>query len=69
MNKQKIQDIIAGKNEQRERNVVARAADVIESIAHEQQGIVAAQERIKKLREELSKLEVVELDPAAIVGE
>ena len=68
MDQKRLQQIIQDKNEQRERVAVRTAEDIIESVIREQQAIAAAQARIKTLREELVKLEVEQLDHAAILG-
>ena len=68
MNAEQLRQIVREKNEQRERVAVRTAEDIIESIVKEQQGITAAQTRIQKLREELTKLQVEQLDDRQILG-
>ncbi len=68
MKSEQIQQIISEKNEQRERQIVRSAEDIIENIVREQQAIAASAARIQAFREELAKLQVEELDPTAILG-
>ena len=68
MNTEQLRQIVREKNEQRERVAVRTAEDIIESIVKGQQGIAAAQTRIQKLREELTKLQVEQLDDRQILG-
>lgn len=69
MNQDKIQQIIDSKNEQRERQIVRSAEEIIENIIREQQAIAASNERIVKLREELAALEVTPINASAVLGQ
>lgn len=62
MDQAKLRNIIDDKNHRREESVLREAAALIDEIAAEQQRIAISQERILKLRKELSELE------AAILG-
>ena len=69
MNQDKLQQIIDSKNEQRERQVVRTAEDLIENIILEQKKIEASKERIDELRAELKSLEVATINASAILGD
>ena len=68
MDTEKLRQIIQDKNEQRERVAVHTAEEIIESVVREQKIIVDAQARISRLREELARLQVDQLDPQTILG-
>lgn len=68
MERSKLEQIISNKNEKLERQVLSEAESIIEQITIQQQTISACQERIVKLREQLQKLEVEQLDNKQILG-
>ena len=68
MNKDRVQEVIQSKNDQRERHALITAAQIVEAIIAEQQSIARAQTSIQRLRKELADLEVETLDPTAILG-
>ena len=68
MDNNKLKQIIQDKNEQRERNVVRTAEELIENIVREQQTIINAQKRIDGFRIELKTLQVEQLDAEAVLG-
>lgn len=69
MQKHKLHQIIADKNERLEDHAVRQAAAIIDDIVSEQQRIVDSTGRIKELRAELNALEIKEIDSAAVLGE
>ena len=68
MKNEQIHQIIREKNDQRERNVLRTAEQIIEQIVIEQQKIANATTAIASLRDDLRKLEVEQLDANAVLG-
>ena len=68
MEAKKLQEIIAEENEDREREVLCEARNLINEIAKEQARKRAADERIAQLREELKALNVETLDESEVLG-
>lgn len=68
MTNDKLNQIIADKNDRLERDAVDQARRIIDQIAEYQQAKVEAETRIAALREELKKLEIVQVNAASILG-
>lgn len=68
MTSDKLNQIIADKNERLERSAVDQARRIIDEIAEYQQAKVDAETKIASLREELKKIEVVQINAASILG-
>lgn len=68
MTNDKLQSIIAQKNEQLERKAINRASQIIDEIAELQQGINDANSQIAKLRTELTSMQVEQINPTSILG-
>lgn len=68
MNNETLQSIINRKNERREQQCLDRAAGIIDEISNCQARVEQENAKIKELRAELVTLEVVTIDPAAILG-
>lgn len=68
MTTDKLNSIIAQKNEQLERKALNRASQIIDEIAELQQGINDANSQIAKLRTELTSMQVEQINPASILG-
>lgn len=68
MTNDKLEQIIARKNEQLEYDTVRRATEIIDEIAEYQQAKVEAEKKIVELREELRKLEIPQVNKVEILG-
>lgn len=68
MTTDKLNSIIAQKNEQLERRAAQRASEIIDEIAELQQGINDANSQIAKLRTELTSMQVEQINPTSILG-
>ena len=68
MDAKKLQDIINEENEDREREALREARDLINEIAKEQARKRLSDERIAELREELKALNVETLDESEVLG-
>lgn len=69
MDPQKLKDLIAEKNDRRERETLRTAEQLIDDIAREQESIRRCNANIAKLREELKTLSVNTLDASEVLGE
>ena len=69
MNAEKLKQIVAEKNDTRERQAIRTAEEFIEAIVSEQRKIAQAEASIAALRNDLKALEVELLDPNAVLGE
>lgn len=65
----KLQGIIADKNQRLEREALGDAENIIEMIAAKQDVVAKAQADIKTLRERLVNLEIKQLDSKTLLGE
>ena len=68
MTNDKLNSIIAQKNEQLERRALQRASEIIDEIAKEQQIIIQFQNNIAVLRAELVGLQIEQINPVSILG-
>lgn len=68
MTNDKLQQIIATKNERLEHEAISRASQIIDEIAEHQQAINVSTTRIAKLRKELQELQVEQINPTSILG-
>ena len=68
MEPKKLNEIIRDKNEQLERSALRSAEQLIEEIVTEQAKISRSTERINSLREQLTALEVQQIDPKVVLG-
>lgn len=64
----KLHNIIKEQNEHRERKALNEAESIIEAIAHKQVVIATIQKEITELRNQLTKLEITQLDVNTILG-
>lgn len=69
MEKSKLLEIIAHKNDNLERMAVHTAQQIIEDIAELQQAKIQADEQLQTLRAKLKALQIVQIDPTSILGE
>ena len=69
MDVQKLQGIVANKNERLEREALQQAEDIIETIAAKQELISHTWKEIEGLRNRLSALEIKQLDSQTLLGE
>jgi len=68
MDTNKLQSLIAQKNEQLERDALRRASDIIDAIADNQATIEDAQANIVALRKELTAMQIQQINPVSILG-
>ncbi len=68
MKVEQLNQIIKDKNEQRERQTLKTAEQIIEGIVQHQKVIEGAQQHIQNLRDELVTLQVEQLDPKTVLG-
>lgn len=68
MEASKLSSIIQEQNRRRERNAFSEAENLIEEIAALQLAITHTQEKIGRLRKQLTELQVEQLDESTILG-
>lgn len=68
MTTDKLNSIIAQKNEQLERQALNRASQIIDEIAEQQRIIAQSQKDISELRAELVGLQIEQINPVSILG-
>ena len=68
MTTDKLNSIIAQKNEQLERDALRRASQIIDKIAECQQTIAHHQSEVELLRKELVSMQVEQIRPESILG-
>lgn len=69
MTNEKLQQIIADKNERLEQETINEARHIIDQIGTCQLVIAEQQEKMGKLRADLKKLEIQQINPITILGE
>lgn len=62
----KLKQIIAGKNQDRERNIAARASALIDELVRQQAIITQANNEITEIQKELKTLEVETIDDSIL---